>query len=37
MNIKMNITFDKKEIQQKLNDGMTVEEIVEQANIKILL
>jgi hypothetical protein len=33
----MNITFDKKEIQQKLNDGMTVEEIVEQANIKILL
>jgi hypothetical protein len=31
------ISYDKKEVQQKLNEGMTVEEIVEQANIRILL
>jgi hypothetical protein len=35
VNIKMNISFDKKEIQQKINTGMTIEEIVEQANIII--
>jgi len=35
MSILTEITYNKEEVQQKLNIGMTIEEIVEQANLII--
>lgn len=35
MSINMQIDFDKKEVQQMINQSMSAEEIVEHANIII--
>lgn len=35
MKIEITVSFDKKEVQQKFNNGMTIEEIVEQSNLLI--
>jgi hypothetical protein len=36
MTIITKTSFDKKEVQQKLDNGMTIEEIVEQSNLVII-